>query len=74
MLFRSNTLMPGLQAGMSVFVTGMLDSGNNGYFVISSLGAGTFTVANSAGVTVTGQNGSGTVLPPQNPVLVVAGP
>lgn len=65
---------PGLQVGMSVFVTGMLDSGNNGYFVISSLGAGTFTVANPAGVTVTGQNGSGTVLPPQNPVLVVAGP
>ena len=65
---------PGLQVGMNVFVTGMLDSGNNGYFVISSLGAGTFTVANPAGVTATGQNGSGMVLPPQNPVFVLAGP
>jgi hypothetical protein len=33
-----------------------------------------FVVTNSGGVTATTQNGSGTVLPPQNPVLVVAGP
>jgi hypothetical protein len=65
---------PGLQVGMKVFITGMSDSGNNGYFPISSLGAGTFTVANPSGVTVTGQGGSGTVMPPQNPVFVVAGP
>ena len=65
---------PGLQVGMKVFITGMSDSGNNGYFPISSLGAGTFTVANSSGVTVTGQSGSGTVMPPQNPIFVVAGP
>jgi len=65
---------PGLQVGMNVFVTGMLDSGNNGYFVISSLGLGTFTVANSGGVTVSNQNGTGLVMPPQNPIFVVAGP
>jgi YVTN family beta-propeller protein len=65
---------PGLQVGMSVFITGMLDSGNNGDFVVSSLGTGTFTAANPAGVTASGQNGSGSVLPPQNPIFVVAGP
>jgi YVTN family beta-propeller protein len=64
----------GLKVGMKIFVTGMSDSGNNGYFPISSLGAGTFTVANSSGVTTSGQGGSGTVMPPQNPVFVVAGP
>jgi hypothetical protein len=64
----------GLKAGMQIFVTGMADSGNNGYFAISSLGAGTFTVANPSGVTASGQSGSGTVMPPQNPVFVVAGP
>lgn len=65
---------PGLQVGMSVFITGMLNSGNNGDFVISNLGAGAFTVANPVGVTASGQNGSGSVLPPQNPIFVVAGP
>jgi len=64
----------GLKVGMKIFVTGMSDSGNNGYFPISSLGAGAFTVANSSGVTASGQSGSGTVMPPQNPVFVVAGP
>ena len=64
----------GLQLGMKVFITGMSDSGNNGYFAISSLGAGTFTVANPAGVPASNQNGNGAVLPPQNPVFVVAGP
>jgi hypothetical protein len=66
---------PGLQVGMSVFITGMQDGGNNGDFVISNLGAGAFTVANPNGVaTTTSQNGSGSVLPPQNPIFVVAGP
>jgi YVTN family beta-propeller protein len=64
----------GLQVGMKVFITGMSDTGNNGFFVISSLGAGTFTVTNSAGVPASNQNGSGAVMPPQNPVFVVAGP
>jgi YVTN family beta-propeller protein len=66
----------GLQVGMSLFITGMSDVGNNGVFVISALDtvAGTFTVANPAGVTASNQSGSGAVMPPQNPVFVVAGP
>ena len=65
---------PGFEVGMNVLVAGMSDTGNNGYFVISSIGAGTFTVANPGGVTATNQTGSGLVLPLQNPVFVVAGP
>jgi hypothetical protein len=61
---------------MKVLITGMSDSGNNGYFVISAVDtvAGTFTVANPVGVVASNQSGSGAVLPPQNPVFVVAGP
>jgi hypothetical protein len=65
---------PGLQVGMNVLITGMSDAGNNGYFAISSLGAGTFTVANASGKKASSQSGSGLVVPAQNPVLVVAGP
>ena len=67
----------GLQIGMKVFVTGMTDTGNNGVFPIASLdtAAGTFTVSNPSGVTTSAaQSGSGTVLPPQNPAFLVAGP
>jgi YVTN family beta-propeller protein len=63
-----------LHAGMSIFVTGMTDIGNNGNFVISSSGLGTFTVVNPSGVTNTTQSGTGAVLPRQNPVFLVAGP
>jgi YVTN family beta-propeller protein len=65
---------PGLQVGMNVLITGMADAGNNGYFAISSLGAGTFTVANASGIKASSQSGSGLVVPAQNPVFVVAGP
>lgn len=78
---------PGLQVGMNVYVTGMLDSGNNGYFTIANLATDTscspaaiigttcFVVANSNGATTTNpQNGSGLVMPPQNPIFVIAGP
>jgi YVTN family beta-propeller protein len=64
----------GLQVGMSIFITGMTDTGNNGNFVISALGPGTFTVDNPSGVTNTAQSGTGAVLPRQNPVFLVAGP
>ena len=67
----------GLRVGMKVFVTGMSDPENNGVFAISSLDttAGTFTVGNPLGVTTSGaQNGAGLVMPPQNPVFLVAGP
>ena len=63
-----------LHVGMSVFVTGMTDVGNNGNFVISSLGSGTFTVNNPSGITNATQSGTGAVLPRQNPVFLVAGP
>jgi hypothetical protein len=59
---------------MSVFVTGMTDVGNNGNFVVSSLGSGTFTVDNPSGITNATQSGTGAVLPRQNPVFLVAGP
>jgi YVTN family beta-propeller protein len=67
----------GLQPGMRVFVTGMTDASNNGVFAITALDpvAGTFAVSNPVGVTTSAaQSGSGTVLPPQNPVFLVAGP
>lgn len=77
----------GLQVGMNVYVTGMLDSVNNGYFTIVNLATDTscsptatigttcFVVANSNGATTTNpQNGSGLVMPPQNPIFLVAGP
>lgn len=64
-----------LRAGLIVVITGMTDAGNNGNFAITSVGAGTFTVVNTSGVTASGQNGGGVVQPPpQNPVFVVAGP
>ncbi len=66
----------GLQVGMKIFVTGMGDSVNNGYFPIAALDTAnsTFTVANVSAVPATSQAGNGIVLPPQNPVFVVAGP
>jgi YVTN family beta-propeller protein len=69
-----------LQVGESIFVTGMSDTSNNGSFVITggnlvASGSGTFTVTNSFGVTTTAaQTGTGTFLPRQNPVFMVAGP
>jgi uncharacterized protein (TIGR02217 family) len=48
-----------LRTGMRVIVSGMADDGNNGTFYITSLGSGTFTVANASGVTHAGQSGTG---------------
>jgi YVTN family beta-propeller protein len=73
----SYTLTSGtpLRAGLIVVITGMGDAGNNGNFAITGVGAGTFTVVNTSGVTASGQNGGGVVQPPpQNPVFVLAGP
>ena len=64
----------GLQPGMNIFITGMSDAGNNGSFVISSLGPGSFDVTNPSGVTNATQSGTGAVLARQNPVFMVAGP
>ncbi len=50
---------PALQTGETILITGMANFGNNGRFTISSLGSGTFTVANANGATASGQNGTG---------------
>jgi len=47
--------------GSGVTVTGMADSGNNGTFTVTAVGAGTFTVVNAAGVTHAVQTGAGTL-------------
>jgi len=65
---------PTLRPGMSVTVSGMHDSGNNGTFPITAVGSGTFTVTNPVGATASGQTGSGIALTPQIPVLVLTNP
>jgi len=51
-----------LQAGESIVITGMTESGNNGTFTISSVVPGTsFTVGNASGVTNPTEAGTGTV-------------
>jgi hypothetical protein len=52
----------------------MKDGGNNGTFTITALGTGTFTVSNAAGVTASGQGGTGTVPITCNPDLVAVKP
>ena len=42
-----------------VVIAGMAHAGNNGFFVSTTFGAGTFTVANASGVTAT-ESGTGT--------------
>lgn len=53
-----------LVAGMTITITGMTTPGNNGTFIISSLGAGTFTVNNPNGHTESGQTAIGTQFEP----------
>jgi len=50
---------PALQTGQNVAITGMSNSGNNGNFMITALGSGTFTVVNANGVAANGQSGKG---------------
>ena len=49
---------PPLQAGMTVVITGMADPGNNGTFLVGSVAGNGFTVANTLGVTNSGQSGT----------------
>ena len=72
----SYTLISGvpLQAGQTVVISDMSDGSNNGTFVITTLGAGTFTVQNSSGVTDSAQNGTGIVPITCNPDLVAVKP
>ena len=51
---------------MTITITGMTHSGNNGTFIITGLGAGTFTVVNASGFTESGQTGIGTQFEPLN--------
>lgn len=67
------------QVGQTLVLTGMSDSGNNGTFTILAVNAatsssGTLTVSNPAGVTASGQTGSGTVPLSCNPDLLVTVP
>lgn len=43
----------------AVYISGMANAGNNGNFLTSALGAGTFTVTNANGVNAAGQSGTG---------------
>ena len=65
---------PTLQPGMTVYVTGMKNSANDGAFPITSATSSTFTVNNTCpAVDSSAQSGNGSVIPPQNPVFLVTG-
>lgn len=55
-----------LVQGMTITITGFAHSGNNGTFVITGLGAGTFTVVNANGFSESGQTAVGTQFEPLN--------
>lgn len=74
---------PDVVSGITLTITGMADSGNNGVFSVNTGGGGTFSVTNPSGVTRAGQSGVGTrfedlsayissatSLPPQDPPLL----
>ena len=66
---------PALQQGMTVYVSGMNQLANNGAFVITAATPSTFTVVNTCPMPDTSaQAGSGSVIPPQNPLFLVPGP
>jgi hypothetical protein len=52
----------------------MGNPGNNGTFTVASAGFGTFTVFNPAGVSASGQSGTGTFSFTCNPDLVAIEP
>jgi len=68
---------PPIQVGMTVYISGLAHL--NGAFVVNSINGSTFTVTSNAqppdqDIMDTNQSGNGSVLPPQNPVFLVAGP
>ena len=66
---------PTLQPGMTVYVTGMKNSANDGAFPITSATSSTFSVNNPCpAADSSAQSGNGSVIPPQNPVFLVPGP
>jgi hypothetical protein len=66
--------VPALEVGMSIAVANMGSPGNNGTFTVEAVGSGTFTVANPAGVSASGQSGSGTFSFTCNPDLIAIQP
>jgi hypothetical protein len=65
---------PPVAVGNSVKVSGMADPGNNGTFVATSVGTGSFTAVNPIGVSASSQNGSGLAGLACNPDLVFVKP
>jgi YVTN family beta-propeller protein len=66
---------PALAPGMTVYISDMKALANNGTFIITAATSSTFTVENSCPAQDgSGQNGTGAVLPPQNPVFLLSGP
>jgi len=75
---------PAPSLGGTIYIAGLSESRDNGAFLITAVGPGSFTAANPACeaaastsspcIDVTGQNGPGSVFPPQNPVFLVPAP
>lgn len=65
---------PALQPGETIIVTGITSPADNGKFTISAVSGTTFTVANANGVTLSGQNGTGTSGVICNPDVVAVKP
>jgi YVTN family beta-propeller protein len=53
---------PAIRPGMRLVIAGMGDASNNGTFTLTAAGSGGFTVSNPAGVSATGQTGTGAVV------------
>jgi trimeric autotransporter adhesin len=66
--------VPALEIGTSIAVANMGNPGNNGTFTVESVGNGTFTVFNPAGVSASGQSGTGTFSFTCNPDLIATEP
>lgn len=65
---------PPPNVGATVVIQSMVDGGNNGVFVITALGSGTFTVVNGSGVAASNQSGTGNVSINCNPDLIAVRP
>ena len=66
---------PAIQPGMTIYIGGMSSGANDGAFPIVTVTGSSFTVTNTCPAPdSTAQNGTGAVLPPQNPVFLVPGP
>lgn len=62
-----------LQPDTVANIAGMANAGNNGTFFITSATSSTFTVLSPSGVSAASQTGTGSAVPAQNPVFLVAG-